>query len=324
MELSCAFPPGPDVAAHVRLAEELGYRRAWIYDSPAMYGDVWMQLTECALATSRIGLGTGVAVPSLRHPMVTAAAVATLERLAPGRAALALGTGFTGRYVMGQQPIRWSFMEEYLTQVIGLLRGDVVEIDGAAARLIHPDGLSPSRPLRVPVLVGANGPKGLDVAKRVGADGVVSIFGALPDWDWSALFAFGTVLDDGEDLDSPRVLDAAGPGGAVLFHGMYEADPALLDGLPGGPDWRAAIEEFPERERHLHTHELHFVGMTDRDRAVVTPDILGMSGWTATRDAVRSRLDEIAAGGTTEFWYAAMGGDVPRELRAMRDVYDWA
>ena len=113
---------------------------------------------------------------------------------------------------------------------------------------------------------------------------MVSIFGAIPGWDWSALFAFGTVLDDGESLDSPRVMDAAGAGGAVLFHGMYEAGPELLDGLPGGPEWRSAIEVFPEHERHLHTHEMHFVGMTDRDRAVVTPDILAMSGWTGDRD----------------------------------------
>jgi 5,10-methylenetetrahydromethanopterin reductase len=323
MELSCAFPPGPDVVDHVRLAEDLGYRRAWIYDSPALYGDVWMQLAECATATSRIGLGTGVAVPSFRHPMVTAAAVATLERLAPGRAAVALGTGFTGRFVMGRAPIRWADMEQYLTQLTGLLRGDVVEIEGAATQMVHPEGLSPARPIRTPVLVGANGPKGLDVATRVGADGVVSIFGAIPGWDWSALFAFGTVLDDGETLESPRVLDAAGPGGAVLYHGMYEADPALLDGLPGGTTWRAAIEEFPEDERHLHTHELHFVGLSDRDRAAITPEVLGMSGWTGTRDSFRSRLDEVAAGGTTEFWYAAMGSDVPRELRAVRDLYDW-
>jgi 5,10-methylenetetrahydromethanopterin reductase len=323
MELSCAFPPGPDVVDHVRLAEELGYRRAWIYDSPALYGDVWMQLTECAIATERIGLGTGVAVPSLRHPMVTAAAVATLERLAPGRAAVALGTGFTGRFVMGQQPIRWADMETYLSQLTGLLAGDTVDIDGAATRMIHPPGLSPDRPIETPILVGANGPKGLGVAERVGADGVVSIFGAIPGWDWSALFAYGTILDDGETLDSARVVDAAGAGGAVIFHGMYEAGPELLDGIPGGPEWRSAIEEFPEDERHLHTHEMHFVGTTERDRASLSADALAMSGWTGDRDSVRGRLEEVAAAGVTEFWYAAMGSDVPRELRAMREVRDW-
>ena len=97
MELSCAFAPRPDLPDLLRLAEELGYRRAWVFDSPALYGDVWMSLARCADATSTIGLGPAVLVPSLRHVVTNAAAIATLEQLAPGRAVAALGTGFTGR-----------------------------------------------------------------------------------------------------------------------------------------------------------------------------------------------------------------------------------
>jgi 5,10-methylenetetrahydromethanopterin reductase len=33
MEFSCRLPPGPDFAALAVLAEELGYRRVWIFDS---------------------------------------------------------------------------------------------------------------------------------------------------------------------------------------------------------------------------------------------------------------------------------------------------
>lgn len=62
----------------MELAETLGYKRAWLYDSPALHPDVWMVLSRCAQRTSRIGLGPGVLVPSLRHPMVNAAAIAEL------------------------------------------------------------------------------------------------------------------------------------------------------------------------------------------------------------------------------------------------------
>jgi hypothetical protein len=62
----------------VELAETLRYTRAWLYDSPALYPDVWMVLSRCAERTSRIGLGPGVLVPSLQHPMVNAAAIAEL------------------------------------------------------------------------------------------------------------------------------------------------------------------------------------------------------------------------------------------------------
>ncbi len=321
MELSCAFAPRPDLPELAVLAEELGYARLWVYDSPALFGDCWMSLARCADVTETIGLGPAVLVPSLRHPMVNASAIATLEQLAPGRAAAALGTGFTGRFVMGQQPMTWAATETYLRQLIGLLRGETVEIDGAPARMIHPDGYVADRPISTPILVGANGPKGLAVAQDVGADGVVSIFGAQPGWEWSALFAYGTLLDDGEELDAERVLDAAGPGAAVVFHGMYEADPSLLDAFEGGPDWRDAVEAFPERERHLFTHEQHFVGMTDRDRASVTPDLIGSTTWTGSAEQLRQRLDDTSASGVSEFMYAPMGSDPIRELEAFRTLF---
>ncbi len=322
MEPSCAFPPRPDLPELVRHAEDLGYRRAWVYDSPALYGDVWVALARCAEVTSTIGLGPGVLVPSLRHVMVNAAAIADLERMAPGRVAVAVGTGFTGRFVLGQRPMTWAETERYLRQLIGLLRGEVVEVDGAPVRMIHPEGWVADRPVTTPILVGANGPKGLAVARDVGADGVVSIFGAQAGWERCALFAYGTVLEDGEPLDSARVLDAAGPGAAVVFHGMYEAGPELLDGFEGGPAWRDEIEAFPERERHLHTHEGHFVEMTERDRASVTPELIASTTWTGTREDLRARLDGIAAEGVTELMYAPMGGDIRRELEAFRSLFD--
>ena len=74
-------PHAPDLVA---AAEQLGYRRAWMYDSPALYPDVWVALSRAADRTSTIGLGPGVLVPSLRHVMVTAAATVGLADLAPG------------------------------------------------------------------------------------------------------------------------------------------------------------------------------------------------------------------------------------------------
>jgi 5,10-methylenetetrahydromethanopterin reductase len=82
-------------------AEELGYARAWCYDSPALYPDVWMTLALAAERTSRIGLGPGVLIPSLRHPMVTAAAIAMLAEQAPGRVVVGVGSGFSARLAMG-------------------------------------------------------------------------------------------------------------------------------------------------------------------------------------------------------------------------------
>lgn len=320
MELSAAFGPGVDTVDHIRLAEDLGYSRAWVYDSPALFGDCWMTLAMAAGATRTIGLGTGVLIPSLRHPMVTAAAVAHLAALAPGRVSVGLGTGFTGRFVMGKPPLTWASTERYIDQIARLLRGETVEVDGAACRMIHPAGFVADRPVDYELLVAANGPKGLGAAARLGAEGVITIFGGQAGWDRCTLLMYGTVLDDGESTDSDRVMAAAGPGGAVMFHGMYEADPSLMASLPGGDGWLAAIEAFPESQRHLHTHEQHLVSMTDRDRAAVTGDIISMATWTGTPEELRDRVQSSADSGVSELMYAPMGPDIERELRAFRDV----
>jgi len=101
MDISCAFPTTMATAEHVKIAEDLGYHRAWLYDTPQQSPDVWMILALAAAKTERIGLGPGVLTPSLRHPMVNAAATAALDALAPGRVAVGFGTGCTGGRAMG-------------------------------------------------------------------------------------------------------------------------------------------------------------------------------------------------------------------------------
>ena len=118
---------------------------------------------------------------------------------------VAIGTGFTGRMALGQPALPWADTRTYIAQVRGLLEGESMVIDGAIVKMIPPDGYLPPRPISVPILVAANGPKGFAVAHELG-DGVMSIFGSYPEFEWCALLAFGTVLDPGESPDSDRAL----------------------------------------------------------------------------------------------------------------------
>src|SRR5207245_1198550 len=68
----------------------------------------------------------------------------------------------------------WGDLARYVTQVRGLLRGDVVEVDGAACQLLYSPGFGPRPPIDVPLLVAPAGPKGFAVAHEV-ADGVVLV-----------------------------------------------------------------------------------------------------------------------------------------------------
>ena len=321
MDISCAFATSSDTPAHVQVAETLGYRRAWLYDSPALQSDVWMILSRCAERTSRIGLGPGVLVPSLRHPMVNAAAIAELSDQAPGRVAVAVGSGFTGRFALGKRPMPWRQVAEYVRCLKALLAGETSEWDGAKIRMLQPPGFGAKRPVNVPILIGADGPKGLAVAAELG-DGVFSAAAPQPDAvtvaDWRALLSFGTVLDEGEELTSARVIDAAGPAAVVMYHAVYErAGAAAVDGLPGGREWRAAVEACPEDERHLAIHEGHLVKANPRDEPHVADllPLVSAAALVGTAQQVSERVAGLGALGVTELVYQPAGSDIERELR---------
>src|SRR5262245_10938814 len=197
--LSCAFATSNDSPEHAHIAESLGYERAWFYDSPALYPDVWVQLCRAAERTTRIGLGPGVLVPNLRHPMVNAAAIATLVSAAgPDRVAVGVGSGFTGRHTMGQRPLKWSFVSDYVRVLRALLRGEEVEWEGGMMRMLHPEGFGAPRPIEVPFVIAAAGPKGIAAARSLDA-GVFAAPWPIPDFRCSIVLTFGTVLADGED-----------------------------------------------------------------------------------------------------------------------------
>lgn len=318
MRLACGFPPSTRAPEYAARAEELGYERAWFYDSPALYGDVWVAIARALDRTERIGVGTAVLIPSLRHVVTTAAAIGTIEAQAPGRLVVALGTGFTGRMLLGQRALSWKTLEQYVCDLRALLRGEEVVVDGRPCKLIHPEGFIAERPIGTPLVLAANGPRGVGVAASV-ADGVMCA-GVVPEGVHDARYlAFGTVLQPGESFASPRVLDAVGGAIAVVYHGTWEAVGAGVDALPGGAAWREEIERFPEASRHLHVHEGHCVHANEIDRRHMSSD-LGGTTFSGTPAQLRERVAGLAEQGVGELIYAPMGPDVPGELRSMRDA----
>ena len=67
MKISAQFATSLDSPAHIATAEQLGYDRAWLFDTPHESPDVWMMLALAAQQTATIGLGPGrVAVCIMR------------------------------------------------------------------------------------------------------------------------------------------------------------------------------------------------------------------------------------------------------------------
>jgi 5,10-methylenetetrahydromethanopterin reductase len=155
--LTYAFrlPPGPNTVAYARAAERLGYERVWCPEVPAFGHDIWVTLARVAEQTSHIGIGAAVLIPSYRHPLAQASAIATLEALAPGRLWAGFGTGFTGSAGLGQPALPLAHMRRHMLQVRGLLRGEAVEIDGGMVQILASEGWLPDRPMTVPLLLAS-------------------------------------------------------------------------------------------------------------------------------------------------------------------------
>jgi 5,10-methylenetetrahydromethanopterin reductase len=320
--ISCVFAPSLDTPAHIALAERLGYRRAWCYDSPAMYADPWMVLALAAGRTRDIGLGPASLVPSLRHPMVTAAALGTLAGLAPGRVSAAFGTGLTGRMLLGERPLRWAEVERYVQAVRALLRGEETSWNGSLVRMSQPAGFAAARPADIAVLIAADGPRGRAVAAELG-DGVLSTRPPGGPGGRQVLLTFGTVLSAGEDATSPRAIAAAGPALAAAYHAIYEAKGAAgTDKLPGGREWRDAIEAVEAPRRHLAIHDGHLVALGPHDQALLARAAPLLARWTMTGTPAETaaRLRALSSAGITEIAYQPMGQDIPRELAAFAEA----
>ena len=95
------LPPGPRTVEYALLAEDLGFRAVWSPEVPAFGHDVWVTLARIAEKTKRIKFGPSVLIPSYRHPMAQASAIATLEQIAPGLLVPVIGNTYAGAAMIG-------------------------------------------------------------------------------------------------------------------------------------------------------------------------------------------------------------------------------
>jgi 5,10-methylenetetrahydromethanopterin reductase len=166
----------------------------------------------------------------------------------------------------------------------------------------------------VPILLSAEGPKGLEIARRV-ADGVISFGRARPGLAWNAVLLHGTVLPDGP-VDRDHLLAAAGAGAGAAYHITYAGGGDAVDGLPGGAQYRESIERLPAERRAAAVRGNHLVEAGPQERAVLTPDVIRETTFTGTVAELRDRLRALGEAGATEVVYQPAGPDIDRELTA--------
>src|SRR5262249_57423425 len=89
----------------VKLAEDLGYESAWVTEGHG--GDQFAVLAACAVATTRIRLGTAISSIFVRSAPTIAMAAATVDHLSRGRFVLGLGSSHRVQ-VVGEHGLAYS------------------------------------------------------------------------------------------------------------------------------------------------------------------------------------------------------------------------
>jgi 5,10-methylenetetrahydromethanopterin reductase len=119
------------LAEVARIADAEGFDYFLVPDE-GMTRDVFVALTAVALSTQRIHFGPAIANPYTRHPVASAAAIATLDELSGGRAFMGYGIG--GSLVLGplgytiERPLR--IMREAIEITRLLYSGQPVNYQG--------------------------------------------------------------------------------------------------------------------------------------------------------------------------------------------------
>jgi alkanesulfonate monooxygenase SsuD/methylene tetrahydromethanopterin reductase-like flavin-dependent oxidoreductase (luciferase family) len=314
-------------------AETLGYDSVWVADSQMLFSDCYAVLALAARQTSRLRIGPGTAICGTRIPPVQVAAMATLNRLAPGRVFLGIGTGNTAMRSMGQKPMRMAAYGEYLRVTAALLRGEVVDytfngVTQPVSMLINPQtGMTLDPP--IPLYVSGFGPRAMALAGEHG-DGLVF---AIPPRGVPVGEAMGHVrqgaaranrdvaafrncaltnvalLQPGEAADSDRIKAAVGPNVMASVYYFYDTvqerrsePPPFLRRI-----WQpycALVEQTPPDRRHFRTHEFHYTGLHPGEAELIDEQLIRDTCLVGTAEELIGQIRALERDGLQELIFA--------------------
>lgn len=314
-------------------AETLGYDSVWVTDSQMLFSDCYVVLALAARQTSRLRLGPGTAICGTRIPPVHVAAMATLNRIAPGRVHLGIGTGNTAMRTMGQRPMRLADYAEYLRVLRALLHGEAVDYTHAGrtrpVRMLMHETRYMSLEPRIPLYVSGFGPRAMELAGAFG-DGLVF---AIPPRGVPVAEALGharrgaeragrtlegfrncaltnvMLLEPGEPVDSERAIRTVGPNVMASVYYFYDEvqergidPPPFLRGI-----WKrycALVEATPPEHRHFRTHELHYTDLHPGEAELIDADLIRATCLVGTADELVEQIRELERQGLQELMFA--------------------
>jgi len=185
-------------------SEKRGFDNLWITDH---YNNrnVYVTLAATAMYTKKIVFGPGVTNPFLVNPIMTAQSLASLDEMAPGRVVLGMGAG--DKTTLASTGIEATKQLSAVVDAIAIfkamLEGKSVTYEGAVFQVkgtkfnFKPRG-------QIPVYVGAQGPKMLATAGKIG-DGVLINASHPKDIDYAVKQIKSGVKEAGKNLSDVDV-----------------------------------------------------------------------------------------------------------------------
>ncbi len=337
-----------DEIGYITHAENLGYSHCWVTDSQMIRSNCWAVLALAAQQTRRMRLGTGVNVPGLRLAPVAANGIATINRLAPGRCFISLGTGHTAMRTLGQKPMRLGPFREYVQVVRALLRGNEVDYtlnnethrirfqmrEHRFIHLEHP----------IPLYIAGFGPKAQALAGEL-ANGLVSGMPrggtvpemlanarrgaqktgrALPAGFHTAAMVNVALLQPGEAANSERIV--AECGAAVISGLHYLVAQHLETGAEppayARPVWKGYLDwlnEAPPAVRHQRLHGSHYSFVDPEEARFLTPELIEATCLTGVPERVVERVRELGRQGLSQIM---LYPPLNRQYRVIEDFAD--
>jgi probable F420-dependent oxidoreductase len=162
-------------------AERFGFDSIWLservvtpLDKPHPYDpmpDPWIGLAFCAAVTERVRLGTSVSQIALRHPVLMARELATIDRLSEGRLIVGAGAGWViEEFVSTGVPFdtRGGRLSEHIRAMRHLWTAPHERFSGKYYEIPPVGIVSPRTPGGPPIWLGGVLPPGLRRAAKYG------------------------------------------------------------------------------------------------------------------------------------------------------------
>lgn len=307
--------PTLDMAYYSRIAEKVGFEFVWITDH-FVNRNVFVALTQVALYTNTIQVGSGVTNPYTANPAIVASSIATIDEISGYRAILGIGAGdkVTLRNLGVERKKALRAMRESVDIIRSLWARDTVTLDGEVfkvpkARLgfkvkrappIYlaaqgPKMLSLAAEMADGVLINASHPKDYYIAKKQLEIGAKRSQRRIKDFDIAAYTSFSINKDFDRAVKESKIVVAFIVAGSLQL---------VLD------RHNIAFEEASTIDKLL------FDGKFKKAAEMVTPEMLNAFAIYGTPKDCIQKIDELAKVGVTQIVCGSpLGRNIPEAIK---------